>query len=196
MTLLLILFSFEVGVVIHAGRVNPRPLPLPAAAAIPSIFFIYSLHHNTTTHKHFINTATQQPTQIFLTGEMEEDLEYWKNRALISEDAFRQIQLELRKERKERKEYENQIILKFEQFCKLYEERLLTEIKSASASSSSSSTATAAATTTIASVATITTTNQSINEGDKSVDEILLKRSNTPTPRRAAPIPPSRKNNG
>jgi hypothetical protein len=56
---------------------------------------------------------------------MDEGTEYWKSRALTAEDAFRQIQSELKKERRERKEFEHLITQRFDQFCQAYEDRLL-----------------------------------------------------------------------
>lgn len=91
-------------------------------------------------------------------------------------------------------------MLKFEQFCKVYEERLLNEITKTNGillnnnNNLNNNLNNNINTNTNTSIHT--NRNYIQNETDKSSDELLMKRSNTPTPRRAAPIPPSKKPNG
>jgi hypothetical protein len=108
---------------------------------------------------------------------MEGTTEYWKSRALTAEDAFRQIQSELRKERKERKEFEALLIQKFDQFCQSTEDRLVAEMKHQQQSQVQSTTN------------NTTITTSSVRTGE----DLVTKRSNTPTPRRAAPVPPPKR---
>jgi hypothetical protein len=127
------------------------------------------------------STPTKSPSMLMLCGgqssPMEGTVEYWKSRALTAEDAFRQIQSELRKERRERKEYEALLIQKFDHFCQSTEDRLVAEMKQQMSHSTTSA-----------------HRSELPNGGSsaRSGEDLMAKRSNTPTPRRAAPAPPKR----
>jgi hypothetical protein len=120
---------------------------------------------------------------------MEENVEYWKSRALTAEDAFRQIQSELKKERKERKEFEHLITQRFDQFCQAYEDRLLGEMMTRNQPHQSNH----ANVDNYIGNSSNFMSNAAPSSTPRVNEELVVKRSNTPTPRRAAPVPPARR---
>lgn len=115
-------------------------------------------------------------------------MEYWKSRAMTAEDAFRQIQSELKKERRERKEFEHLVTQRFDQFCQAYEERLLGEMMTRNQQLPQSNQANISY-----HASNSSKNNPALSSTPRVNDDLVVKRSNTPTPRRAAPVPPARR---
>lgn len=136
-------------------------------------------------------------------------VEYWKTRALKAEQDFHQLQQELRKERKERKEYENLLIQRFDQFCSAYEEKVMNEVMKYQSNSLNSiniengfdGDRDRRGISGKGSHSLLLPSGRGLNESSPSStsvqttimsgENVIKQRSNTP--RRAAPIPPSKR---
>ena len=126
---------------------------------------------------------------------MEGDDLYWKNRALNAEEQSNRLRNELEREKMKRSEFEALVTQRFDAFCKEYEERLLTEVGNSTKSNSTSFRSTGGRdvpTRDVSSRDVPIAVNRSSHNTPMTDTRQEPRRSFTPTPRRAPPVPPGR----
>jgi hypothetical protein len=115
---------------------------------------------------------------------MDGNISYWKSRALKAEEHINIIKFDLEKEKQKRVEFEMMITERFELFCREYEERLLVEIGQSKKSAPNGIPGSRRDAPIPFERNLATPLNDTKNDA---------RRSYTPTPRRAPPVPPGRK---